>query len=250
MRSHGTSIKTELSCDAAGAVAHVRAILAAHDKPENKLNYQRFFKEKLDDPWGLKSALLRKICDTTYAQVKGWPKENVFACCEMLLASGSGEERGVAFSWALKMHKQYEPSDFARLESWLAQYVKHWASHDSLCCGPLGQLIFQYPALAKKTRAWTKSDNRWFRRASAVSLILSLREGLLLEQAFWVADKLLIDPDDMVQKGYGWTLKEASNRFPKEVFDYVMKNKDRMPRTALRYAIEKLPPNMKGRAMR
>jgi 3-methyladenine DNA glycosylase AlkD len=53
-----------------------------------------------------------------------------------------------------------------------------------------------------------------------------------------------------VQKGYGWMLKEASNNFPGEVITYVMKNKKEMPRTALRYAIEKLSPEFRREAMR
>lgn len=54
----------------------------------------------------------------------------------------------------------------------------------------------------------------------------------------------------MVQKGYGWLLKEASRKHQKEVFDYVMKNKAVMPRTALRYAIELMPNKLKAKAMK
>lgn len=45
-------------------------------------------------------------------------------------------------------------------------------------------------------------------------------------------------------------LKEASNLYPKEVFDYVMQHKDIMPRTALRYAIEKYPKKLRKKAMK
>jgi len=82
-----------------------------------------------------------------------------------------------------------------------------------------------------------------------VSLIVPVRNRLLLKEVFRTADSMLVDKDEMVQKGYGWMLKEASNRFPDEVFGYVMKNKSRMPRTALRYAIEKLPVDKRRRAM-
>jgi 3-methyladenine DNA glycosylase AlkD len=43
-------------------------------------------------------------------------------------------------------------------------------------------------------------------------------------------------------------LKEIANKRPQEVLDFVMARKDRMPRTALRYAIEKMPPAWKTRA--
>jgi 3-methyladenine DNA glycosylase AlkD len=107
-----------------------------------------------------------------------------------------------------------------------------------------------YPDLISKTRKWAKSENRWFRRAAAVSLIVPVRDGLLLKEVFRTADILLTDDDDMVQKGYGWMLKEAGNVFPDEVFAYVMKHKAVMPRTALRYAIEKYPPAKRKQAMK
>jgi 3-methyladenine DNA glycosylase AlkD len=54
----------------------------------------------------------------------------------------------------------------------------------------------------------------------------------------------------MVQKGYGWLLKEASRKHTDEVFAYVMRNKRSMPRTALRYAIELMPKEHKAEAMK
>ena len=59
----------------------------------------------------------------------------------------------------------------------------------------------------------------------------------------------MLDDDNLVQKGYGWMLKEAANLFQKDVFNYVMENKKLMSRTALRYAIEKMPASQKKQAM-
>jgi 3-methyladenine DNA glycosylase AlkD len=99
-----------------------------------------------------------------------------------------------------------------------------------------------------ETKQWAKSPNKWFRRASTVVLIYSLRRGKYLKSAFDAAKILLRDDEDLVQKGYGWTLKEASKFHQKEVFDFIIKNKKLMSRTALRYAIEKLPEKMKVKA--
>jgi len=88
------------------------------------------------------------------------------------------------------------------------------------------------------------------KRASAVSLIIPARNGRHLKDIFEIADILLLDKDDMVQKGYGLMLKEASHNHQKEVFDYVVAHKDVMPRTALRYAIEKMPDVLRKEAMK
>jgi 3-methyladenine DNA glycosylase AlkD len=228
----------------------IRREIARHNKPENKINYQQFFKEKLDEPFGLKSAVFRKISNGCYQDVKHLSKAEIFAICDQLLASRERYMRGIAFEWALKLSEQYTKSDFARFERWLKGYVDNWGACDSLCCGPLGQLVLRFPELAEKVRKWAGSKNRWLRRAAAVSLIVPVRNRLLLDDVFVTAGILLVDDDDMVQKGYGWMLKEASNRFPDEVFRYVMKNKAVMPRTSLRYAIEKLPAARRKEAMK
>ncbi len=87
------------------------------------------------------------------------------------------------------------------------------------------------------------------RRAAALSLIDPCAARQFLQDVIQIADTLLRDTDDLVRKGYGWMLKSASEAHQIEVFDYVMQRKAAMPRTALRYAIEKMPPELKAQAM-
>ncbi len=223
--------------------------IARCDKPENRINYQQFFKEKLKEPEGLKAPVLRKISSQCYKEMRGISTRDLLVLCDDMLVNGKRYMRFFAFEWALKAKGKYAKSDFARFEKWLKKYVEGWGSCDHLCCGPLGHIILQYPELVGKTKTWIKSRNQWLRRAAAVSLIAPVRKGILLDEVFDTADKLLADHEDLVQKGYGWMLKEASNVYQKEVFAYVLKNRDRMPRTALRYAIEKMPQSMRQKAM-
>jgi 3-methyladenine DNA glycosylase AlkD len=223
--------------------------IAKYDTPENQLNYQKFFKEKLEHPVSIKTAVLRKISNNCFKEVRGKPAAEILEICDELLESGERYTRFIAFEWAMKLKGQYRSSDFARFESWLEDYVDNWGGCDHFC-GITGQLLVQYPQLVPKFRKWTRSKNRWFRRAAAVSLIEPVTNRILLAEVFKTADLLLTDDDDMVQKGYGWMLKEAADRFPDEVFDYVMMNKQKMPRTALRYAIEKYPAAKRKEAMR
>ena len=71
-----------------------------------------------------------------------------------------------------------------------------------------------------------------------------------MREAFEICDMLLTNKDDMVQKGYGWLLKEESRKHQQEVFNYVFKSRRIMPRTALRYAIELMPKELKAQAMK
>lgn len=159
------------------------------------------------------------------------------------------EESFIACNWAYALRKKYEPDDFSIFEQWLNNYVTNWASCDTLCNHTIGAFLEKYPEYISELKKWAKSDNRWVRRAAAVSLIVPARNGFFLKDIFEIADILLLDQDDLVQKGYGWMLKAASQSHQKEVHDYVMKKKNVMPRTALRYAIEKMPEELRLKAM-
>ena len=170
--------------------------------------------------------------------------------CEELLKSGYIEESVIAFDWAYRIKNQCEKQDFKIFESWFKKYVSNWGRCDDLCAHAFGYYLFQFPEFLPKLEKWAISKNRWQKRASAVCLIYSLRKKKYLKNAFSIANILLEDFDDLVQKGYGWMLKEASGVYLDEVFDFVIKNKKKMPRTALRYTIENMPQKMKKEAMK
>ncbi len=221
---------------------------AAADEATREVSF-RFFKEEIN-PYGVKSADVKKIAKTHFSEVKNAPKADVFALCEELWCSGRLEEGYIASDWAFHVHGDYEPTDFAIFEAWVEKYVKNWAFCDTLCNHAVGTLLEMYPALLPELKRWAVSENRWVRRAAAVSLIVPAQNGLFLPEVFELAEILLLDEDDMVRKGYGWMLKVASQAHLQPVFRFVMKHKKQMPRTSLRYAIEKMPADLKAEAMK
>jgi 3-methyladenine DNA glycosylase AlkD len=159
------------------------------------------------------------------------------------------EESFVACNWSYFVNKQYEPTDFRVFERWVNKYISNWATCDTFCNHTVGTFIEMYPDYLSGLKKWAESKNRWVKRASSVSLIIPARKGKFLNDIFEIADILHSDTDDMVQKGYGWMLKAASQAHQEDVFNYVISRKDTMPRTSLRYAIEKMPIELKARAM-
>jgi len=226
---------------------------ALHSRADQKTAdaSQRFFKEgEKARVHGVKSSEVRKIAKEFYRQIQDKPKADIFGLCEELWKLQYFEEAVIACVWSESLHKQYEPSDFKIFQHWVETYVSNWAACDTLCNHTIGTFIMMYPEYLQELKKWAKSSNRWVRRASAVTLIIPARKGMFLEDIFEIADILLTDKDHMVQKGYGWMLKVASQAHEKDVFEYVMANKIVMPRTALRYAIEKMPGHLRTEAMR
>ncbi len=218
----------------------------ADEKTRNTGN--TFFKEPVR-LHGVKSAMVGKIGKTFFQEIKGQSKARVFALCDELWRSGFLEESFIACHWSYALRNQYEPADLEVFERWLREYVDNWASCDTLCNHSIGSFLVMYPGGLSRLKTWAHSSDRWLRRAAAVSLIIPAREGKFLEDIFTIADSLLLDKEDLVQKGYGWMLKAASQAHQQKVFDYVCAHKATMPRTALRYAIEKMPKALKAKAM-
>jgi 3-methyladenine DNA glycosylase AlkD len=230
-------------------VQQIREELKASTDEKTQKSFQRFFKEKVTYH-GVKTATVGKIAKKYLNEVKSLDKKEIFALCEELYSSDYTEEAFVVSFWLPNLLERLEPSDLATFRLWIEHYVNNWAKCDGLCNHTIGGLIEKHPTSIDELKSWAKSGNRWLRRAAAVSLIVPAKKGCFLQDVFEISEMLLQDEDDMVQKGYGWLLKEASRKHQREVLDYVMKNRRKMPRTALRYAIELMPKNLKAEAMK
>lgn len=226
----------------------LRNRLAENAFEENRQSGLRFFKEQVK-LYGVKTDLTGRIAKEFYKEVQHLPKQELFALCEELWKSGFMEESFVACEWTYAGRKNFKPDDFEIFQNWIGLYVKNWASCDTFCNHTIGKFIVNYPEYIESLKKWARSRNMWLRRAAAVSLIVPAKEGNFLNDIFEIAEILLTDKEDLVQKGYGWMLKAASKHHEQEVFDFVVKNKKVMPRTALRYAIEKMPPEKRRQAM-
>ncbi|MFH1280235.1 MAG: DNA alkylation repair protein, partial [Candidatus Beckwithbacteria bacterium] len=227
----------------------VRKELKKYMEVEYRDGERKFFKEKVKN-YGVRVPNRRKVAKNMFYLIKNLKKDKVFKICEEMLKSGYCEETTIAFSWVYWKKKEFKAGDFKIFERWIKKYVDNWAKCDDFCTHSLGFLVNKYPELSSKLFLWAKSKNRWVKRAAAVTYIYPWSKPKAIKWVIKTAKALLMDPDDMVQKGYGWMLKEASKCHEVEVFNYVMLEKHRMPRTALRYAIELMPKKLKVKAMK
>jgi len=228
-------------------ISKIRAQLNENSSLESQRSFQRFFKVPVLC-YGVKSAVVAKIAKTNFVHVRRLSKSQLYDLCEALFKSRYCEESWIASNWVY-WKNDYAVTDLSYYERWIDKYIDNWAKCDTFCNHVVGAFIDKYPKHIARLKIWAKSKNLWLRRAAAVSLIIPAKEGKFLKNIFEIADTLLNDKEDMVQKGYGWLLKEASRTHQKEVFEYVMKHKDIMPRTALRYAIEKMPDSLRKKAL-
>jgi len=106
-----------------------------------------------------------------------------------------------------------------------------------------------HPPLAGRMRGWARDRNMWVRRASAVALIPLARRSAALDVAYDVAKRLHGDREDLIQKAVGWLLREAGKADAKRLERYLLRYGAVIPRTAIRYAIERFPETQRRRIL-
>lgn len=118
--------------------------------------------------------------------------------------------------------------------------VNNWDLVDSSAHQIAGEYLRIGP-VSNKREKWARSKNLWIRRIAIVSTYADIRRGES-HSAIKISEVLLGDTEDLMHKAVGWMLREVGKRCSeKELCHFLDKHVHRMPRTALRYAIERFP---------
>ena len=193
---------------------------------------------------------IRKLSARLYRGIKDKAIDNIFCLCDELLEEHRWELGVIVFDWAYRVRAQYNEDTYEVFYGWLKKYVRGWGDCDDFCTHAFGELLRRYKTLFPKIKEWTKDEDFWVRRASAVILIPAILhkdyEGII---PLMISDLLMADEHDLVQKGYGWMLKSFSQVDMETVTNYLIENHAKMPRTAYRYALEKYDKETRDKLM-
>ena len=123
-------------------------------------------------------------------------------------------------------------------------YINNWDLVDLSCYEILGTWYLTHDASPLYVLA-REGKTIWEQRIGIVSTMQFLRHGRL-DDTYAIADILLHHPHDLIHKAVGWLLREAGKRDPQRLQQYLDTRHANMPRTMLRYAIEKFPPHIRS----
>jgi 3-methyladenine DNA glycosylase AlkD len=191
--------------------------------------------------------LARDIHRSSKAQLAA---KDAIGVCDLLLPDQRLVVKITALLFLACYRQQFGTDAFVASRRWIeAGWCNSWAPIDALCIDTLGPMLQHQPQLYPRTATWHRSLNMWLRRASVVVLVKPVRRGLLLDEAYSVAGKLLCEPEDLVQKAVGWLLREAGKTDMDRLRSYLEKQGTRSARTTLRYAIERFPEPVRRRLL-
>ncbi|HET7751328.1 MAG TPA: DNA alkylation repair protein [Terriglobales bacterium] len=223
----------------ANLAKHIRKLLRAHGSAEHAAGVQRFFTEPVASH-GWRAPDLRKAAVRMRRAILAHAgPDYLLQVADKLFRGRVIEEKAMAVLLLEKSVAEFGEREFRLLESWLDR-VRNWDDHDALVHMLLGPMLVADRRRARLALRWAESRNRWRRRAAAVVLIRGVRREMFEPEIRQVANSLLKDKDQMVQKGLGWLLREWGKKSPKRAIPYLLRIRARAPRLVLRTACETL----------
>jgi 3-methyladenine DNA glycosylase AlkD len=235
-RVSGTSLRR--------AARDAKRALAGMARPAGDFDVSGYFRSQGDLGFyntgtGPMRALARSI---HLAHRDHWSIDEAMVFADALIVDRYLEVKSVGIELVARYRRDFTPRLLPVCKRWLASnHSSNWATTDAICGMLIGPLLVQYPALAVQIRSWSTHKNMWVRRASVVGLIPSLRTGVALDLLYNNARRLHPDREDLIQKAVGWALREAGKADMARLERYLRKHGPSIPRTTLRYAIERFP---------
>jgi len=185
-----------------------------------------------------------------------------FAELQTLIASPIHEERSCALSILVQRYEKGgeranrapranpEPRKTI-LDFYLRnrQYVNNWDLVDCSAHKILGRAIHEGLQEVGILDRLAVSDILWERRIAIIATMYFIHKGQL-DHTFRLAERLLADREDLMHKAVGWMLREAWKKDPAAVEAFLIRHYPQIPRTALRYAIEKMEETKRQRFLK
>lgn len=227
------------------AARDARRSLRQMARPAGRFDASRYFRgEHHLGFYNVGTGPMRALARSIHAAHRDeWTVADAMAFADLLIVDRYLEVKSVGIEVVARYHRDFAPRLLPRWKRWLARnHSANWATTDSICGSLLGPLLARYPALVRHMRAWSRDRNMWVRRASIVSLIRPLhQDGRALDVAYENARRLHADDHDLIQKAVGWVLREAGKEDAARLERYLRAHGPSIPRTTLRYAIERFP---------
>jgi Predicted DNA alkylation repair enzyme len=221
------------------SLTQIKKEIKKNADPQKAVLLQRFFKTG-PGQYGEGDVFLGIMVPVQRSIVKKY-KDLSLKDLKELLYSDKHEERLIAL---LILVEQFQKGDEQKKEDIFAFYhlhrkrINNWDLIDLTAHRISGSyLMDKDKSLLYKL---AESENIWDRRIAVMSTFYFIKYNVF-DDALCIAEKLLNDNHDLIHKAVGWMLREIGNRDINTEEGFLEKHYKKMPRTMLRYAIEKFP---------
>ena len=172
--------------------------------------------------YGLRMPIFWAIMKELRPRILAMSLDDRLETAEALLAEHIGEYANAGIYILARSVDELSPEHFDYLHRMVGHF-HGWSDVDYFCIDVMQPLLWRYPQESIALHeAWAADDNQWRRRSSVVTFTRKAGEsGQFTDQVLGLCDKLIWDPEDLVQKGVGWALKDNLRGDHDKVLAYV-----------------------------
>ena len=137
---------------------------------------------------------------------------------------------------------KYKKEDSEKIYQYYLKHlnsVNNWDLVDTSAPYIVGDYLYKNPKKSKILLEFSQSENLWIRRISIVSTLTFIKNNEF-NQTLKIANLLIYDDHDLIHKAVGWMLREIYKRDESLIKQFLRQNYAQIPRTTLRYAIERM----------
>ena len=225
--------------------ARITQTLRSHSDDEKRIVLPRFFKTGKGE-YGEGDRFMGVIVPNTRKVAREYASVS-WEVIEALLESEWHECRSCALLILVERYKKH-PEETVRFYLENTRGINNWDLVDLSAPYILGRYLTQHEDRSV-LYALAGSENMWEQRIAVVSTLALIRDNLF-DDTMKLAEKFMGTKHDLMQKATGWMLREVGKRDERTLIDFLDRHCLQMPRTMLRYAIEKLTPEQRVHYMR
>lgn len=178
-----------------------------------------------------------------------WEAEKVFSLGMELLSSEFHEEKRLGILFLKSRGSEIGKTFLQRIEDCIDAHVYDWATCDTLSGAVLRKMIEADVEIVSLLEEWSFAENLWKRRACCVSFLSFAKKGEHAEAIERICDRSVRMNERFVQLGVGWLLRELSVFDREKVLAFLDSHAEWISREGLRYALEKMPSDIRKKAM-
>lgn len=200
---------------------------------------------QFDEFLGITVPDIRKVANKVYKDIKEKQIQDLFN-------SQYHEERLCALIILVLKSKNADVSEkYNILEFYLknTKNINGWDLVDLSAPYILGNLVLKDSKAKKYIYSLSDSANMWEQRIAIVSNLTLIRSGIYT-YVLDIADKFLESQYDLIHKALGWMLREIGKKDFTTLYNYLVENYTKMPRTMLRYSIERFDENLRQKFLK
>lgn len=222
--------------------------IIAHGNKEDAAHLSRFFKSgkgeygEGDIFLGIKVPVVRSVAKKYYQEI-------TLDDIQILIKNPYHEVRLMALMLMVFVYEKTEQKqEIFDLYMKNLEYINNWDLVDLSCHKIVGHFLHTNK-ISEPIHKLANTEHLWSNRIAVVSQYYFIKQGDFTH-ILALSEKFLTHKHDLMHKAVGWMLREMGKMDEKPLYDFLDKHHKSMPRTMLRYSLEKLPKDKKEHYMK